>query len=194
MQPLDGRDMGIPHWNRIPWILGEGNAKKKRCRHRSCLPSFVMPSIAHPSVATCHRRHYTPLACIVHPLFQLAAIRETRLPPYTSWSALCRRCGDPTDPDTAGLFSREYCTVCKRVTRGKHRVVIAGFLEPSKGCNWQDSNVWGHVIVGNVSVATNSVIDYNQFSSSIATTLTCRTHVKIFIDDCNYDYCRKKLQ
>jgi hypothetical protein len=28
MQPLDGRDMGIPHWNRIPWILGEGNAKK----------------------------------------------------------------------------------------------------------------------------------------------------------------------
>jgi hypothetical protein len=25
MQPFD---MGIPHWNRIPWILGEGNAKK----------------------------------------------------------------------------------------------------------------------------------------------------------------------
>jgi hypothetical protein len=44
------------------------------------------------------------------------------------------------------------------------------------------------------AVVTNSVVDYNQFSSSIATTLTCRTHVKIFIDDCNYDYCRKQLQ
>jgi hypothetical protein len=30
MQPLDGHDMGIPHWNHIPWILGEGNAKKKK--------------------------------------------------------------------------------------------------------------------------------------------------------------------
>jgi hypothetical protein len=44
------------------------------------------------------------------------------------------------------------------------------------------------------AVATNLAVDYNLFSSSITTTLTYRTHVKIFIDDCNYDYCRKQLQ
>jgi hypothetical protein len=31
-------------------------------------------------------------------------------------------------------------------------------------------------------------------NSSIATIVTCRTHIKFLIEDCNCDYCRKQLQ
>jgi hypothetical protein len=43
-------------------------------------------------------------------------------------------------------------------------------------------------------VATISSVNNNVYSSSIATIITCRTHINNLIEDCNCDYSRKQLQ
>jgi hypothetical protein len=59
--------------------------------------------------------------------------------------------------------------------------------------NLQDPGRKTGLVLSLNAVAIILAVNYNVCSSSIATIVICRTHIKILIEDCNYDYCRKQL-